>query len=522
MQNMYWKVSPSKTSNRPYKKGLPQGLSLRSEPPSGADDIANLFLEGTVHKSVRAGTYNVDIIWSWKKRSTEQGKRGSRTYAGCRIKVIDRTPSAPSCPNVRKFRRGEYTSVHLNYKPVKLTDRHSVDREIPGMQITYNRGWKLQGAPTRSGTYNLRVTLYGANWAVSSGVCEFVVHSRPPATVAAVDTSITEGNAGAVTVYQYLDGHVGGLRGQLVSVSSNPPWNQARSWHQRRGWASVALSRAVEPGEPPVYITVRARAGKSGSERSTAGFENRTLPEKSERHKNADRWSSWMASFKLTEEFRQYWTDRAVWEGAPSEGKDYRRWNSSSIEYPTAHMVINPGYSSATAGVVSVYGDTDTEPGEYFWWEVVSVSDGVAAAPSGDAARGKTTIANDDIPVPPRPTERLCVPAPGESGVSDKGGCLTPPWRITAENVGLSRPTSSVIVGLPLTFYLKNVASSCLPDDYPAAYEGHCGDDIWPTDHRSKAVWTKTGVDWEARADGKLEAYVFTGERIENPGRRPV
>ena len=134
--------------------------------------------------------------------------------------------------------------------------------------------------------------------------------------------------------------------------------------------------------------------------------------------------------------------------------------------------------------------------------------------PSGDAAWGKATIRNDDIVIP-EPDVELCVPAPGESGVSDKGGCLVPPWRITAENVGLSRPTSSVIVGLPLTFYLKNVASSCLPDDYPAAYEGHCGDDIWPTDHRSKEVRTKTDVDWTPTGDGKLEAYVFTGERIE-------
>ena len=59
------------------------------------------------------------------------------------------------------------------------------------------------------------------------------------------------------------------------------------------------------------------------------------------------------------------------------------------------------------------------------------------------------------------------------------------------------------------------MASSCLPDDAPAAYEGHCGDDIWPTDHRSTEVWTKTDVDWKTDAEGYPTANVFTGERIE-------
>ena len=105
--------------------------------------------------------------------------------------------------------------------------------------------------------------------------------------------------------------------------------------------------------------------------------------------------------------------------------------------------------TTGTSGSAYVYGDTRAEPDEYFWWEITGVTG--AEMPSGDAAWGKATIVNDDIVIP-TPTETLCVPAAGESGVSDKGGCLTPPWRITAENVGLSRPTSSVIVGLPLTF----------------------------------------------------------------------
>ena len=457
MKNLWWSVVPSAASNRPSRKGLPVGLSLRSEPASGSDDISDLFLEGTVsagserHRP-RAGTYKVDIRWNWLKTSSEQGKRGFRTYTDCKIKLIESRPEAPACPTVRKFRKGVYTSVQLSYgKQVSLS------QPIPGMTVVRDgRSWNLRGVPSRAGTYSARLVREGSNWSVQSGVCVFTVHTLPPVTVTAVDTSITEGNAGSSTVYQYLDGNLGGLRGKFVSVSSDPPWNQARSWHQRRGWASVKLSRAVEAGEPPVYITVRARAGKSGSERSTAGFENRTMPEKPEAYQRAENRGR-MDSYSLTEGFRQYWTDMAVWEGPPSEGKDYRRWQSTSTAYPTALIVINPGASSAAAGVVSVYGDTDTEPGEYFWWEIVSVSDGVAAAPSGDAAWGKATITNDDIVVPPTPTEPLCVPADGESSVSDKGGCLTPPWRITAENVGLSRPTSSVIVGLPLTFYLKNV-----------------------------------------------------------------
>ena len=251
MKNLWWSVVPSAASNRPYRKGLPVGLSLRSQPASGSDDISDLFLEGTVsagsgrHRP-RAGTYKVDIRWNWLKTSSEQGERGFRTYTDCKIKVIESRPEAPACPKVRKFRKGDYTSVRLSYG-----DQVSLSRSIPGMTVVRDgRSWNLQGVPSRAGTYSARLVREGVNWSVQSGVCVFTVHTRPPVTVTAVDTSITEGNAGSSTVYQYLDGTLGGLRGKFVSVSSDPPWNQARSWHQRRGWASVKLSRAVEDGEP--------------------------------------------------------------------------------------------------------------------------------------------------------------------------------------------------------------------------------------------------------------------------------
>lgn len=218
-------------------------------------------------------------------------------------------------------------------------------------------------------------------------------------------------------MYRYLDGQAGGLRGKFEPVAHRSSWGQRWNWHQRRGWASVTLSRAVETGEPPVYVTVRARAGRSGSVRSTAGLDTRPIPEKPEAYHRAENRGR-MDIYSQTEGFRQYWTDRAAWEGPPSAGKDYRRWQSTSGDYPTAVIVIPPGASSGAAGVVSVYGDDSIEPGEYFWWEVVSVSDGVAATPSGDAAWGKATILNDDLSPPLR--LRLSCARPAKSPKSPK------------------------------------------------------------------------------------------------------
>ena len=45
MKHLWWRAVPSTTSNRPSRKGLPVGLGLRSEPASGSDNIADLFLE---------------------------------------------------------------------------------------------------------------------------------------------------------------------------------------------------------------------------------------------------------------------------------------------------------------------------------------------------------------------------------------------------------------------------------------------------------------------------------------------
>ena len=223
------------------------------------------------------------------------------------------------------------------------------------------------------------------------------------------------------------------------------------------------------------------------------------MPVKSDAYQRASNRGR-MSSYKLTEDFRQYWTSRASWEGAPAAGGDYRG-------HRTATIYIGQGQSSGTAGLISVYGDTITEPGDYFWWEIVSVSDGVAAMPSGDAAWGKTTIVDDDRPPPPRP----CLP-------DETTQCPTTedlPWRITTENVGLSRPADSIVVGLPLAFYLKNVKDSCLPEAAPKPYQGHCGTDIWPLNPRtSPSEWESTNVSWSAGADGLLEGWTFKADRI--------
>ena len=82
--------------------------------------------------------------------------------------------------------------------------------------------------------------------------------------------------------------------------------------------------------------------------------------------------------------------------------------------------------------------DEDVESDEHFWWEITEVSGGDVAMPTGDAAWGKTTIVNDDSNPPP---------TPAECGQGETENCVTVedlPWRVTAENVGLSRPTDSV------------------------------------------------------------------------------
>ena len=56
--------------------------------------------------------------------------------------------------------------------------------------------------------------------------------------------------------------------------------------------------------------------------------------------------------------------------------------------------------------------------------------------------------------------------------------------------------------------------SSCLPDAPPTPYEGHCGNDIWPTDHESPSQWADTGVVWSANDDGDLEGYTFEAYRV--------
>ena len=69
--------------------------------------------------------------------------------------------------------------------------------------------------------------------------------------------------------------------------------------------------------------------------------------------------------------------------------------------------------------------------------------------PTGGAVFGKVIIQTDDSNPPP---------APVECGQGQTENCVDPedlPWRVTAENVGLSRPTDSIIVGLPVTFTLR-------------------------------------------------------------------
>ena len=55
---------------------------------------------------------------------------------------------------------------------------------------------------------------------------------------------------------------------------------------------------------------------------------------------------------------------------------------------------------------------------------------------------------------------------------------------------------------------------SCLLDAAPEAYEGHCGTDVWPLDHRSPSEWEKTGVVWSANDSGVLEGWTFKADRV--------
>lgn len=79
-------------------------------------------------------------------------------------------------------------------------------------------------------------------------------------------------------------------------------------------------------------------------------------------------------------------------------------------------------------------------------------------------------------------------------------------WTVTAD--GQHHCWSAVNV------LLKNVKDSCLLDAAPEAYEGHCGTDVWPLDHRSPSEWEKTGVVWSANDSGVLEGWTFKADRV--------
>ena len=156
----------------------------------------------------------------------------------------------------------------------------------------------------------------------------------------------------------------------------------------------------------------------------------------------------------------------------PTGNEDWRYWPPTYEERSSAWdadytITIPAGQTSAAGGRVLIYGDRRVETDEYFWWEITGV-EGPAGMPSGDAAWGKAIIVDDDFNPPP----------PAVCGQGGTGNCVTVedlPWRVTAENVGLSRPADSIIVGLPVTFYFENVKTSCLPDAPPAPYEGTAG-----------------------------------------------
>ena len=178
--------------------------------------------------------------------------------------------------------------------------------------------------------------------------------------------------------------------------------------------------------------------------------------------------------------------------------------------------------------------DQDPAPSTFFWWKITGVSiqdinerdvfkkdkdgnnmkdeDGNdipgAVIAAGDGAWGKTFIADDDHPLP----------------VPNQNADL--PWDLDVNKISLGRPFDLLISGFPIVFHLRNIGHKagaqtlqedwCLAHRTPKAHPQWCGDDIWPTDHRSPRQWQQTGVEWRpsTAAAGHLVADVFEGHNI--------
>lgn len=455
--------------------------------------LGEFILKGTVHSSVRRGEYPFNVKGHWRYRYTvgSQGrtrtKEKSVTYP-CKVIVLPDSRStlyAPACPAVYQFRRGEIVSESLT----SVRDGVSFSASWrgyrpPGLSVVKDGTiWYLRGVPTRNGSYSLWLSNSIGTYQRSVR-CRVVVHNRAPITVTAVDMSFTEGDF-------------------TPDSMPNPNW---------RGWASVSLSRAPLPGEGRVLVYVRVRDQRSGSQRNTA---ERFVPQPPAGWR-AEYLQWWNAdSSRRRCDFDCWLRQEKTWDRrsqTPDGTEDWRPPLSSGDDGRGEMLVVGvpegqtSRVSSSLGHAVFVYGDQRVEQDEHFWWQITRVT-GAAVVGSGDAAWGKATIDDDDSnpPEPPEP----CVPPETEDCEP-----IEPPWRLTPENVGMSRPSDSIIVGLPVVFYLKNVKTSCLPDAPPKTLGGWCGTDIWPSNERAPSQWAETGVVWSANSDGDLEGYTFKADRI--------
>lgn len=165
-------------------------------------------------------------------------------------------------------------------------------------------------------------------------------------------------------------------------------------------------------------------------------------------------YSEWLGGRSRSSARYQQWRSyRANWDRmwrayiawTPTRGEDYRLGRRTEGDSPPYAATGSSGH--AYVPQIHVFGDTTVEPDEHIWWRITKVEG--AEMPTGGAVFGKVIIQTDDSNPPP---------APVECGQGQTENCVDPedlPWRVTAENVGLSRPTDSIIVGLPVTFTLR-------------------------------------------------------------------